>query len=49
MLFQNNASINIRDNDGNFAVDLAPENSHLKAMMKKHMQQKLKIDESSLY
>ena len=38
--------MNVLDIDGNFAVDLAPENSHLKAMMRKHMQQKLKIEES---
>lgn len=30
-------------------MDLTPENSHLNSMMKKHMQQKLKIDESNIH
>lgn len=46
---QNNASTSVLDLDSNFAVDLAAENSHLQAMMKKHMQQKLKVDESKIW
>ncbi|CAK8690635.1 unnamed protein product [Clavelina lepadiformis] len=49
LLLANHANANILDTDSNFAIDVAPENSHMKSMMRKHMQQKLKINDDQLH
>jgi len=48
MLLANNAAVDLLDVDGNLAVDLATQNSNLKATMKLHMLQKQKIDENEM-